>query len=180
MASEYEGAFEDWEVAMIRNLSSEFVAKYSWLKGLEVDDLMQECLLHWYLVRDNYNAGRGVSVRTYMRQVLRHFLQDILEQQMTDRRRLQHLSTSLEQGMEEGTVSEGAIRTEPESFLRMDLERATQKLSPTQQQICQLLTEGYPITYISRALGRPRSDIYKELKKIREIFSHEGLGEYLR
>lgn len=180
MASEYEDAFEEWEVAMARKLSSEFVAKYSWLKGLEVDDLMQECLLHWYLVRDNYDPERGASLRTYMRQVLRHFLQDILDQQMTDRRKMQHLLTSLEQGMEDGTMPKDAIRTEPESFLRIDLERAVQKLSPAQQQICQLLTEGYPITRIGRVLGRPRSDVYKELKKIREIFSDKGLREYLR
>lgn len=180
MASEYKNAFQDWEVVVARKLSSEFVAKYSWLKGLEVDDLIQECLLHWYLVRDNYDPELGASLKTYMRQVLGHFLQDILDQHMTDRRKMQHLSTSLEQAMEEVTMPKDAIRTEPESFLRIDLERAMEKLSPTQQQICQLLTEGYPITHISKVLRRRRSDIYKELKKIREIFSDEGLEEYLR
>ena len=34
MGSTYAGAFEDWEFAIARKISSEFLANHSWIKGL--------------------------------------------------------------------------------------------------------------------------------------------------
>ncbi len=180
MASSYEGLFEEWEVAVARKLCSQFVTRHAWLRSLEVDDLMQECLLHWYRVRGSYKPGRGSSAKTYMGRVLRHLLHDVLDQQLTLKRRGSHLSASLDETLSEGVGAEGEVSAEEADLsLRIDLERALEKLSPLQQRICELLKQGYPASEISRNLGRGRASIYDEIGQVRKVFCDEGLTEYL-
>ena len=54
MESSYSGIFEGWEVAIARRISSDFIARHRWIRGYDLDDLVQECLVQWYLARQTY------------------------------------------------------------------------------------------------------------------------------
>ena len=187
MGSSYEGVFEGWEVAIAKKLSSEFLAQHSWLKVLYLDDLVQECLVQWYLARHTYQQGQGASPQTYMAKVVRHRLHNILEEHLAEKRRADRSAMSLEtpvgEGEEERTLKE-VIPAAEESIehaasLRLDLERALEKLTPLQRKLCTLLWQGYGVTEISAILNKPRPTIYDEMKRIRKVFTGVGLEEYL-
>lgn len=180
----YGDLFEDWEVAFARKLISEFLSKHSWLKGLEANDLLQECLTHWYLAKVSYRLGKGTSIKTYLAKVIKHKLQNILEEQITDKRKASHLSVSLDEPVGEGELSlEDVIPADTSSqsnvSLQIDLERALTKLTSFQRKLCDLLRDGYSVTEISQILGKSRSTIYDEIAQIRKVFSDEELLEYL-
>ncbi|HEX77164.1 MAG TPA: sigma-70 family RNA polymerase sigma factor [Dehalococcoidia bacterium] len=185
MGSSYEGVFEDWEVAIARKLSSEFLARHSWIKGIELDDLVQECLLQWYLARHTYQQRKGASPQTYMAKVVRHRLHNILEEHLAEKRRADRMATSLEASVGEGeaTLKEvipiAGVGVEATTSLRLDLEQAMEKLTPLQRKLCTLLWQGYGVTEIGAILNRPRPTIYDEMKRIRRVFADAGLDEYL-
>lgn len=173
-------AFEDWEVAIARKLCAEFSARYPWAKGMEVDDLIQQCLLHWYVVRGGYSSDKGASRQTYMGKVLRHLLVDLIAHQMTDRRKAHHLAVSLEQSV--GEEAEGGldvIADEADLSLRPDLEKTLTALSPLQRRICRLLALGYTAVEVSGRLNKHRSAIYRELGQIKRVFQEHGLRDHL-
>lgn len=185
MGSSYQGLFENWEIAIAKKLCSEFLAGHSWLKGFNLDDLVQECLIHWYLVRGSYRPDRGASARTYMSKVIRRMLLNLLEEQLTDKRKAEHLAIPLDRPIEEGGLSLGdttpadIIPPEADVSLRMDLGKALDKLTPLQRKLCDLLEQGYTVTEIGRILGKSRGAVYDDIKRVRKIFSDEGLEEYL-
>ena len=61
----------------------------------------------------------------------------------------------------------------------MDLGTVLTRLTPQQQVICRLLTEGEAVTAISRKLRVPRATLYDEIKRVRRIFRNTGLKDYL-
>ena len=97
MGSTYAGVFEDWEFAIARKISSEFLANHSWIKGYGLEDLIQECLIQWHLARHTYDVSKGASRRTYMANVARHRLQNILEEQLAEKRGADRNAMSLDQ-----------------------------------------------------------------------------------
>jgi RNA polymerase sigma-70 factor (ECF subfamily) len=183
MASNYEGVFEDWEVAIARKLSSEFLAEHSWLRVLDLDDLMQECLIKWYLARHTYERSKGASTQTYMAKVIRHRLHNILEEHLAEKRRADRFAMSLDTpiGEQETTLGEiiPAGEGSTDRSLRLDLGRAMEKLTPLQKKLCTLLWQGYGVTEIGSILNKPRPTIYDEIKRVRKVFADAGLDEYL-
>ena len=63
--------------------------------------------------------------------------------------------------------------------LQIDLATVLTRLTPQQQAICRLLTEGETVTVISRSLKVPRTTLYDEMKRVRRIFRDAGLKDYL-
>jgi RNA polymerase sigma factor (sigma-70 family) len=185
MALRDEGVFANWEIAIARKLSSEFLAQHSWLRGYDLDDLVQESLIQWYLARHTYQESRGASRRTYMAKVVRRRLHNILEGQLAEKRRTDRLITSLEATVsgDEATLADiipiAEESTEAIISLRLDLEHAIARLTLLQKTLCALLWQGYGVKEISTALDRPRSTIYDEIKRIRGTFIDAGLDEYL-
>jgi RNA polymerase sigma-70 factor (ECF subfamily) len=184
MRSSYSGAFADWEVAIARKLSSEFLARHSWIKGCDLDDIMQECLVQWYLARQTYREGKGTSPETYMAEVVKRRLQNILNRQLAEKRAVDRLSTSLDELLVEMESALKELTPESEStdsgvWLQVDLERALSKLTAEQRRLCILLKQGYGIKEIGGMLRKPRATIYEEIKRIRKIFTEAGLDEYL-
>ena len=66
MGLTYGDLFTEWEIAIAKKVVSHFQTSYSWLKGLEFEDLLQECLIHWCLNRDKFQKDRGASIKTFM------------------------------------------------------------------------------------------------------------------
>jgi RNA polymerase sigma factor (sigma-70 family) len=184
MGPNYSGAFEDWEVAIARKLSSEFLAQHGWIRLYTLDDLVQECLIQWGLARHTYRPGKDASPQTHMAQVVRNRLQDILDAELAEKRKADRLASSLEHPVsEEGTTLEDVIPStgsvEAEVSLRHDLERAMAKLTSFQKRLCVLLREGYSITEIAAILHKARPTIYDEIARLRKAFTKAGLDEYM-
>jgi len=53
----YEGLFEGWEVAVAKHLVNEFKKQWTCLDIDDFDDLLQECLTHWF-----FGLGLGKPV----------------------------------------------------------------------------------------------------------------------
>jgi RNA polymerase sigma-70 factor (ECF subfamily) len=176
--------FADWEIRIAKQVVGRFLAKNSWLKGLDFDDLIQECLIHWYKQRIKFQRDKGASRKTFMAKVLSNRLQMILREQLTDRRRAFHQAESLEKLQAEEETSPLKSNPAYEDFsdlsLRLDMEFILKTLTPRQREICALLEQGYPITKIAAMLGKPRSTIYDEIIRMREVFSERGLQSYLK
>ena len=183
MRSTYSGAFEDWEAAIARKISGAFLAKHSWIKGYDLDDLVQESLIQWHLARHTYDGSRGASRQTYMANVARNRLQNILQEQLADKRGADRNSVYLDKPFfdEQTTIADFIPAPENYDFsLKLDLERTIAKLSVHQQKVCFFLWQGYNVTEIARELGKGRAAIYDEIHRLKEIFLDEGLDEYLK
>jgi DNA-directed RNA polymerase specialized sigma24 family protein len=77
----YEDLFAAWGIAVAKRAITNFQKNYPWLKAFEFEDLLQECLIHWYLSRTSYKEDRGASIRTYMAKVVKNRLQVMLREQ---------------------------------------------------------------------------------------------------
>ena len=64
--------------------------------------------------------------------------------------------------------------------LRLDMEFVLKTLTPRQREICILLGQDYPVKMIAEMLGRPRSTVRDEIKRIREVFSRKDFESYLK
>lgn len=182
MGLNYGDVFADWEIAIAKKAVSRFQANYPWLRGLDFDDLLQECLIHWYLNRGRFRESKGASIKTYMAKVLNTQLQLILRRELYDKRKASHLAESLEKPLGEGrgTLADiiPADEHTTEVGMRIDIESALRVLTPLQREICKLLGQDYPIKKIAEILGKPRSTIRDEIKRIRKLFSQKGLKDY--
>jgi RNA polymerase sigma factor (sigma-70 family) len=178
----YGDVFADWEIAIAKKAVRRFQANYPWLRGLDFDDLLQECLIHWYLNRARYRESKGVSIKTYMARVLSTQLQLILRQELYDKRKASHLAESLEKPLGKGELTLADIipadEGTTETGMRIDIESALRVLTPLQREICNLLKQDYPVKRIAEMLGKPRSTIRDEIKRIKELFSQKGLEDY--
>ena len=182
MGLTYGDVFADWEIAIAKNTVNHFQAKYPWLRGLDFDDLFQECLTHWYLNRAKFRASKGASIKTYMAKVLSTQLQSILRRELYDKRKASHFAESLEKpvGVGEATLADIIPVNEhtTDVSLRIDVESALSALTQFQRDICKLLWDGYPIKRIAEMLGKPRGTIRGEIKRIRDLFLERGLKDY--
>ena len=184
MGPNYSGAFEDWEVAIARKLSTEFLAQHSWIKLCSLDDLVQECLIQWNLARHTYRPEKAASRQTHMAQVVRNRLQDILDAELAEKRKSDRLASSLDQPVsKEGLTLKEVIPStrsvEADVSLRQDLDQAMTRLTVFQKRLCILLREGYNLTEIAAIVHKSRPAVYREIKQIRKTFADAGLNEYL-
>lgn len=194
MSQNYRGPFQDWEIAVAKKLINEFQEKWSCLEREDFDDLLQECLTHWYFAKDDYDPGREASQKTFMGRIIRNKLTDLVREREADKRKIAHLSISLDKPLgdnedspalidkiDEGSINDASHNHFLEIQLKIDLSKALQKLIPKQKELCLLLGEkGLTVKEASEYLKTPRSTIYDELKRIRTIFMKEGLEDYLK
>ena len=178
----YGDLFADWEITIAKSLVRKFQESYPWIKGLDFDDLLQECLFHWYLHRGSYQEGKGASIKTYMAKVLKNQLQLILREQQADKRKTIHEAISLDEpvGESEAPLVDLIADNQPpvDDAIRLDVEATVRILTPLQREVCQLLAQEYSVKKVAELLGKPRTTIRDEIKRIREIFSQKGLKDY--
>jgi len=197
MSLNYLRLFEDWEIAVAKKLVDYFiekhtVGKHACFQKHEFDDLLQECLIHWWVVRERYDAERHASKKTFMGLVIRNKLKDLVQERQADKRRVICLAESLDApvGDEEDspTLLEDLEERHPEDMShdptmeiesRVDVSKTLCRLTTRQKEICDLLGEGRSMEDVGECLNTPRSTIYDEVKRIRAIFLKEGLGDCL-
>lgn len=126
-----------------------------------------------------------------MNQVVRHYLLDITRRASAKKRKEERSMASLNEPVLRATEEPNELTLEetvPDTTdvtrlawqpLRIDLATVLTRLTPQQQAICRLLTEGETVTVISRSLKVPRTTLYDEIKRVRRIFRDAGLKDYL-
>ena len=185
---------EKWEIAVTKKLVDEFRRRSRILAREEFDDLVQECLVHWIAVRSKLVPGSNGPPVAYMSQVLRNKFVDSMRQQAADKRRgglemrsLDAAADDSEDGMllsELIAVSghfEAAYQVGSDRHhSRIDVRRALSKLTPARQRLSVMLgVHGLSIKEAAEQLRIPRSTLYEEIKRIRQVFIDHRLDDYL-
>ena len=186
----YGGLFESWELGVAKRVINDYRREHRNLAREGFDDLLQECLIHWLDVRDQYDPGRGASEKTYMAEVIRNVLGQLAEKARTDKRKTIYESISLDEPLNDDedapTLKDKIAQSDDvmpqiKSELKIELSKTFQKLTPQQQKLCKLLgEEGLTISEACRRLDKHRMIVYRELARIRELFEKEGLKDYLK
>ncbi|MGB8658081.1 MAG: sigma factor [Candidatus Zixiibacteriota bacterium] len=181
---------EKWEIAVAKNVVNGFLRRNE-IKGYDFDDLLQECLVHWGQNRKKYRSDKEASKATFMGYILRRRLDEILREQLADKRRVNQIVEPMivvpDQDDLNGDTLDLSNKNQEEKYfssqhyfgLENDVKDTISKLPSSQKKLCHLIMEGYPMAHISRILHKPRATLYDEIKRIQRIFLDEGLKEYL-
>ena len=195
MALKEEQGLGNWEIATAKKLVSEYRRKHRILEREQFEDLMQECLAHWIVARRRIPPEPDPRPPvSYMAQVLRNKLTDMVREMSAEKRAGDTGALSLDaslDGTEDGITLGDVLADEQADpagsgdvdsrHARIDLSRVMALLTPAQQRLCQLLgEEGLSIKEAAERLRIPRGTLYEEIKRIRRIFDQQGLGNYLK
>ena len=184
----YQGLFAEWELRYAREIIKRFQREFPVLRRDDIDDLMQECLTHWYFRRHRYDASRQCSCQNFMHKVITNKIRHILEAQERNKRKALYKSLPIEMFLiDEDDDLSGCLAVNDEDFEKSSyddlcrlLARAMEKLSIRQQKLCRLIKDkGLNISEISERLKIPRATLFDEILRIREVFRKEGLRDYL-
>lgn len=186
----YYGLFEGWEIAVAKKLIHDYRENWKCLKRDDFDDLLQECLMRWLEVRDTYDQDREASEKTFMARIVRNLLINIVEKATAEKRKAFYESESLDAPLsdeEDAPTLKDQIASKQEDLpqsgteLRLEIARTLQKLSPQQKELCRLIgEEGLSINEACSHFGKHRSNIYRDVIRIKEVFEKEGLKDYLK
>lgn len=179
---------QPWEIELAQDVVRGFLAPRAPFPALDFDDLLQECLLHWWTQRERYREERGASRGTYMRRILNAKLVDLTREANASKRGGGRIAHSLDRDAEEteeeglalGDLVPSRVDIEAESSLRIDLRSGMALLTKRQRLVVRALAAGWQTTDISRRSGLSRDTLYEELRRIRQVFQDAGLEEYLR
>ncbi len=184
-----EGGFEEWEFRIASLTVRDFLeANPSFLPDRE--DLLQECLIHWWTKRRTYSTERGASPTTFMRKVIRAKLADIRRRASATKRGGYTEPLSLDAAPDpEGRsladqIADEAPGGDPEeaawrALLKPNIECVLPLLTARQRRVAQELGSGLTIAEISRSFGLSRSTLYDEIQRIRKVFRDQGLEEFV-
>jgi len=186
----YAGLFDDLEIGVAKNLVTEYRSKWTCLQYEDFDDLLQECLMHWYFVRDKYDPGRRVPSNAFMAKVIRNKLGHIIEKLTADKRIANSKTISIYTPMgddEDSPTLLDVIDEEPfaEKFdpaigLPLDMAKAYSQLTPRQRELCRLISErGLNIDEAAKALRVSRNTVKNEKNRIKAAFAKAELHEYM-
>jgi RNA polymerase sigma-70 factor (ECF subfamily) len=195
MAPSYGEGVQQWEIAVAKKLVGEYRRRSRSLAREEFDDLMQDCMAHWIVVRRKLSPDSDAPPVAYMAQVVRNKLTDLIREQAAYKRAGEQDALSLDaalDGSEDGMTladlladNESAERDEADvvhrHHARIDIARALARLPPAQRRLCQMLgEEGLSVKEAAERLRIPRGTVYEEIKRIRKVFANQGLGDYLK
>ena len=184
-----------WEIAVTKKLVGDFRRRFRSLARQEFDDLMQDCLAHWIVVRRKLQPDPATPPVAYMAQVVRNKLTDLIREQEADKRAGDQDALSLDAAVdasEDGMTladlladnaasqADEAGAVDPHDA-RLDIARAMARLTPVQRRLCQMLgAQDLSIKEAAERLRIPRGTLYEEIKRISKVFADQGLGDYLK
>lgn len=195
MALKAGEGLQRWEIAVTKKLVGEFRRRSRSLAREEFDDLVQECLAHWIVVRRKLAPDPGAPPTAYMAQVIRNKLTDLIREQAAEKRAGEQEALSLDaalDGSDDGltladlladdeSVQRDVAGAVDRQHARIDIGRALAGLTPIQRQLCLMLgEEGLTVKEAAERLRIPRGTLYEEIKRIRRVFADQGLGDYLK
>jgi len=191
----YKNTFLQWELAVAKKIVYEYQQKYGCLEWIDFNDLLQEVISHWYFSKGKYKLNRKASKKTFMAKIVKNKLNDILREELADKRKINSQAFSLNQSIGEDEnnpdyIDNVTVNNIPDReaisnpFLsilkKIDIDKTLQKLNPKQQIICELImSKDLNISDLSKCLNTPRSTVYDEIDRIRKIFKKAGLKKYI-
>ena len=183
MTTQYEGIFEDWEIAIANKIVRDHQEKWLCLKLEDKEFLISGCLTHWFHQRETYREDREATIKSYMVTLLKNHLMSYLRKELAEKRKMNYLPDSLDRPIDEekpgytllDRVAEES--TPPDPRLLLDLKASKEKLTPRQKEICDLLSHRTTKTAIAAELSISRDTVYEELKRIKETFRRDKLGD---
>lgn len=183
-----KGLFQGWEVAIAKKYVRQFRSTCQCLQRDVYEDLVDECLKHWFFLRDTVKPEEEEKRRAYMVQILKNKLTDIVRSRRSVKRNEFFQAISLDQFLEDNSDSPFLAHPTQRSpadeidlvDLKSKIDQAVRKLSPQQRRVYSALCDGeLTITQISVRLKVHRATVHNEINRIREVFENEGLRKYL-
>ena len=181
--------FEAWEIETARAVVRAFVAARGSFASLDFDDLVQECLLHWWQQRSRYAEEHGASRQTYMNRVLTNRLRDLRREEQAEKRRADYKPLSLDApfGDDGDTLadffrdagSDPAAEAEHADLVDR-LARIRGRLLPRQRAVFDAWASDIPKARIARGLDISRDTVHEDIRRIRQVCRDEGLEDFLR
>lgn len=184
----YDELFEDWEIKNARLCVLEYKARFKTLNREDLDDLLQECLIHWLDKKRKYDPAKQAAIKTFMNEVINNKLMDILRSQMSLKKKLSYMTIPIDEILDDDDQMSSGLFAEDDQqlrkFMNSDLDRllasAFEKLSRKQRKMCRLITDdGLSFREIGRVLNMSKGAVYDEIMRIRQVFREEGLNDYL-
>lgn len=187
----YKGLFEDWEVGVAKKVIEMFRNDWKCLALQDFDDLLQECLIHWYFAKNKYDSSLKASKKTFMARIVRNKLRDLVRVLNRQKRKVAQESISLNESIsdeEDAPTFLDALLEKKDTEgiclrgeLKIIISKVSESLTLQQRKICELISENDPnITSIAHVLNIDRTTVYREIKRIRSMFEKEGLKDYLK
>ena len=183
------GLFHGWEIAIATKYVRQFRSTCQCLERDFEDDLIDECLKHWYFLRDTVKPEAEEKRRAYMVAIVKNKLSDIVREHTSKKRNEFFQALSLNQFLENNSDSSFLAHPSQQdpadkanlSELKTRLDQAFKKLNSQQQKVYSALCDGQlTITEMSVRLKLHRNTIRNEINRIRRVFENEGLREFLR
>jgi RNA polymerase sigma factor (sigma-70 family) len=195
MGNHQRGTPNDKKVArLIRHKANKLVMTGK-IESCERRDIEQELTLHWLRRRERFDTTHG-DLETFADVVLNNAIRAMFEYQHAQKRDNRLIACSLDDQIDNhgkpGTTHHD-IYDQDDYFqaignrcrssleliqLRLDIERAIQRLSPKQRDLARLLIT-QSASEAARSLKISRTTLYSRLKDIRRTFTELGLEEYL-
>ena len=122
MALKHGDGLQKWEIAVTKKLVGEFRRRSRSLAREEFDDLVQDCLAHWIVVRQKLSPDPDNPPVGYMAQVIRNKLTDLMREQTAEKRAGDLDALSLDatiDGSEDG-MTFGEVLADDESTAGLD------------------------------------------------------------
>jgi DNA-directed RNA polymerase specialized sigma24 family protein len=175
------------EVEIVKHVVRDFLSTRVRHPDLEPEDLLQECLFHWWSQRPRYTQSRGAPIENFLRRVVKAKLLDLERGIKAQKRGQGHGPASLDRPLAEdepqgdtlGDTIADSADTEWSAMYRVSLGVVLARLNPQQKQLMAGLAEGYSMSQMSRRLHIPRATLYDQLDRVRRIFRDEGLSQFL-
>ena len=183
-----EGLFQSWEVAIAKKYVRQFRSTCQCLQRDVFDDLVDECLKHWFFLKETVRPEDEEKRRAFMVTVVKNKLSNIVQSRRTKKRNEFFQALSLDQFLEENPDSPflaHPLQQDPAMsldslYLQEKIQRVVKKLSLQQKRIISALQDGdLTVTQISMRLKVHRATIHNEKNRIKQIFENEGLRDFL-
>lgn len=183
------GLFYGWEIAIAKKYVRQFRTTCQCLRRDFEDDLANECLEHWYSLRNTVKPESEEKRRSYMVRIIKNKLTDIVRSRRAEKRNEFFQAISLDQFLEDNSdspfLSHPSQRNPAEQAhldeVKSRIDQAFGKLNAQQKQVYSALCdEQLNIAQISLRLKLHRNTIRNEINRIREVFEQEGLREFLK
>lgn len=167
ISPDYGDLFSNEEKAIAYKLIREFRSRWPALqRNYEPEDLLQEVALLWYEKKKEYDPAKEASIKTYFAIITRNRLLDLVRASSTDKRKVSHYTVGESAEDLVSLIDKHAV-SEPEHPLAdIDLRDTLSKLTPRQQNLCELLMQGLTREEIARQLGVSDRTVYNELRRL--------------
>jgi len=190
-------AFAAWEVTLARGKAKGLVGKHGFTYE-DVPDLEQELLLEIHLkrgVRESWSEITA-SPKTVMDRILNNRIRGIIDSVEADKRRINIRASSLSDevgddessnhlaleeviGDDHALTRRGRRSRSADDELTLAISMGRGSFNDRQQQICDLLMQGFSIVETANAMGMKRTTLNDEIKRMRKLFYQQGLQEYV-